>query len=141
MAIVPRMPDAPANAVLLVACTMFGAASAQDLSEIDAPALHGAWLVPIDATHAADPPRTTAYLVVLAGERDNDGVPGIAHHAEHLVWQSATRDDHDLGARADANAMTNLLSTTYYLDGPDAELDRTLAILARMLEPIDPPEP
>ena len=132
---------AAAPALLAGALAASGAAPAQDVVEIDAPALHGAWLVPADPARASDPPRTTAHLVVLAGERDNAGPAGLAHYAEHLAWHSMARRGAVLDGDVDTNASTDLLATAYRLDGPAPELDRTLATLALALEPIELPTP
>ena len=117
-------------------------AAAQSLVPIDPGPLASAWLVPSDG------PRTHVELVVLAGERDNDGPRGLAHYAEHLVWLSAARRASETanGAAsggtggADSNARTTLRATHYHLDGPSERLGAMLRILARALRPVELPD-
>ena len=133
-----RPPIQLVVALIAVVSAGIAPAAAQHLEPLDPGPLKGAWLVPDDA------PRTHVELVVLAGERDNDGPRGLAHYTEHLVWLSATRPASgatrpDTGG-AHSNAATTSRATHYYLDGPPERLDAMLASLARTLRPVDLPE-
>ena len=121
------------TAALSIALSIARPLAAQQLDALESASLHEAWLIPTDA------PRTTVTLAVLAGERDNAGEPGLPHYAEHLVWLSAI----DARARAGGrhtNASTDLVLTSYWLDGASEELEDMLDSLARVFEPIDLPE-
>lgn len=60
-----------------------------------------------------------AYLIFNQGEMHHKGTEGLAHYVEHLAWQNYSTKP---GASRHSNAMTNLFSTSYWV-----EFDKTNA--------------
>lgn len=102
--------------------------------ETDTP-LKGVYLVSDDS---ADEVRVSA--VMLAGEADSVAPEGLAHYIEHLMFWHADnvsqQDFHDRGG----NAWINGIITTYYNEGPRAEMDALFSFAGRLMTPplLDP---
>lgn|GEM_PF-257446 len=128
-----RFAQAVSALLIAGAASWASPVTAQQLLPLQPGALRAAWLVPTET------PRTEIELVVLAGARDNPGVPGLAHYAEHLVWLSAFGNGAK-GAGRHSNASTDRRLTRYRLAGPREELGEMLAAMRRVLEPVDLPE-
>lgn len=108
----------------------FAAASAQaqTVTELDPGSLAGAF-------HIYDPARADLQieLLIQAGEGDHDGIEGLPHYLEHLVWLSVA-EDFPLAKTSGSNAYTSQWATGYELTVPAENFYVGLATLMAVFD-------